>query len=539
MIILGINGGVRAGYQDVSAVLVKNGEVVYAIAEERLNRKKHSSGQLPFLSIHSALDFAKINIQDVDYIATHGSTWGETYEAVLAEYMQNSFGHCPKIVRVHHHIAHAASAYYGSGYDESMVLTMDASGDGIAVQKAIGKAGVLQVVDQISRDNSLGIFYSIITQYCGFTRDTDEYKLMGLAPYGNANLVKLDDVIEINSANYVVNQAFLKEMKPGTPQGSRQQAAYSKKLIDLLGPARLPGAEMSAHYKNVAAAAQCKLQEAIVNLVTQFHKETGLRTICLAGGVALNCEVNRHLMALPFIDQVFVQPASGDDGISLGAAWYVSNEMGFRPVPAAHYYIGNAFSNDKILADLNLMRVSYQHVEDPASAAASLVSQDKIVAWFQNRDEFGPRALGARSILANPCNPSMKKLLNQKIKFREGFRPFCPSVLEEDVALHFTGKQSLSPYMTINYKVLNSSLTPSISHANNTARIQTVNNRHHPLFYDYLKNLKKEIGVGMSINTSFNRNQEPIVHQPIEAVSAFYGSGIDALIIGNYLLEKN
>jgi carbamoyltransferase len=538
MYILGINGGVRAGYQDVSTVLLENGKVVYAIAEERLNRKKHSAGQLPYLGIKEALAFAQINIEDIDYLATHGSTWGEQYEEVLKEYMLFNFGYCPKIIRVHHHMAHAASAYYGSGYEDAMILTMDASGDGFAMQKAIGKQGKIEILEQIPRTNSLGIFYSMITQFCGFTRDTDEYKLMGLAPYGDASQVKLDELIEVTRDGFKTNPDFLKKLKPGAPQGSRQQAAFSERLIQLLGQPRQPAAPFTDYYKNIAAAGQEKLEQAVLATVKSLHEATGLRRLCLAGGVALNCEVNQHLMNLDFIDEIFVQPASGDDGISLGAAWLVSEEMGIKAVPSSNYYFGNSFSNNRLLDYFKLMGVKAQTLNNPAQKAAELVAQDKVVAWFQGRDEFGPRALGARSILANPRHPQMKELLNQKIKFREGFRPFCPSVLEKDAIEYFDGKQAVAPYMTINYQVKAGHNIPSITHVNNTARIQTVNEEQNPLYFAYLRELKEKIDVGMSINTSFNRNQEPMIHNPIEAISAFFGSGMDALVIGDFLLEK-
>lgn len=538
MYILGINGGVRAGYQDVSTVLVQDGQVIYAIGEERLNRKKHSAGQLPYLGIKEALKFANIAIQDIDYLATHGSTWGEQYEAVLEEYMRYHFGHCPKIVRVHHHMAHAASAYYGSGFDEAMILTMDASGDGIAIQKAKGKAGKIEILEQIPRTNSLGIFYSMMTQFCGFTRDTDEYKLMGLAPYGNPSKINLDEILEVTNKGFKTNPDFLKSLQPGAPQGSRQQAAYSEKLIQLLGQPRLPSTPFSDYYQDVAAASQQKLEEVILATVRSLHEETGLRRLCLAGGVALNCEVNQHLMNLDFIDEIFVQPASGDDGISLGAAWLVSEEMGRKAIPSSNYYMGNAYSNDELQAYFELTGVQAKAINNPAQQAAELVGRDKVVAWFQGRDEFGPRALGARSILANPRHPEMKQIINKKIKFREGFRPFCPSVLEEDAMAYFDGKQAVAPYMTINYQVKAGHDIPSITHVNNTARIQTVNREQNPLYYAYLRELKEKIGVGMSINTSFNRNQEPMIHNPIEAISAFYGSGMDAMLIGDFLLEK-
>jgi carbamoyltransferase len=538
MYILGINGGVRAGYQDVSAVLLKDGAVIYAIAEDRLNRRKHSAGQLPFLAIKEALKYAGISIHDISCVATHGSTWGVEYEKVVEEYLRYSFGYSPKIVRIHHHLAHAASAYHGSGFDDAMVLTMDASGDGISMQKAIGRKGEIETIEQISRTNSLGIFYSIMTQFCGFTRDTDEYKLMGLAPYGDASKIDLREVLDVSNNSFELNSKFLKEIKTGAPQGSRQQAAFSHKLVQLLGEPRIAVNELTQHYKDVAAAAQNTLNKAIIATVTQFYKETGIRKICVAGGIALNCETNRHLMNLDFIDDVFVQPASGDDGISLGAAWFVSNEMGVSPKPTSNYYLGNEYSNDQIKQQLDLMGLNYKAIEDVGDCAANLVAEDKIVAWFQGRDEFGPRALGARSILANPRKAEMKQILNHKIKFREGFRPFCPSVLEEDAMEHFIGKKKSSPYMTINYEVKGGQDMPGISHVNKTARIQTVNQDSNALYYDYLQKLKEKIGVGVSINTSFNRNQEPVIHSPIEAISAFYGSGIDTILIGNFLIQK-
>lgn len=415
---------------------------------------------------------------------------------------------------------------------------MDASGDGIAIQKAIGKDGKIEVKEQIPRTNSLGIFYSIMTQYCGFTRDTDEYKLMGLAPYGNKDLIDLSEVLDIGKGSFELNNQFLKALVPGAPQGSRQQAAYSEKLIQLLGPSRLAMNPIDDHFKNVAAATQAKTQDAIIELVKQFHRETGLRKLALAGGVALNCEVNRHLMNLDFIDDIFVQPASGDDGISLGAAWYVSKELGFSPLPCSTYYLGDAYEQDAIQKYLDLMGLNYKRIDNPSETAAKLVAENKVVAWFQNRDEFGPRALGARSILANPRSVNMKQILNQKIKFREGFRPFCPSILESDVKEYFKGKQRVSPYMTINFDVQNGHEIPSVCHVNNTARIQTLNREQNELYFEYLSQLKKYTGIGMSINTSFNRNQEPMIHNPIEAVSAYYGSGMDALVIGDFLLQK-
>ncbi len=535
--VLGINGGVRMGYQDISAALSKNGEIIAAIEEERLNRIKHSPGQIPYLSIKKVLQIAQINLEEVDLVVSHGSTWGEAYESVLRKHFKMYFNYCPPINRVHHHLAHAASTYYASGFKEAMVLSIDASGDGISLQKAIGSDGNLEIVEQIPRTNSLGIYYSLITQFCGFTRDSDEYKLMGLAPYGDPNKIKLDWLLDTIDGGYKFNQNYIQKLEPGQPQPSRQQAIYDDKIFEILGNPRIPGSILTQHYKDVAAAAQLKLEDTLIQIVTDFHKKTGLRKLCLAGGVALNCSANMLLMNLPWLNDVYIQPAAGDNGISLGCAYLGSKALNETPQKMASAYLGDSYSNSEIEQYLKLFNLSYQKIISPEKEAAKLVAQGKVIGWFQGKMEFGPRALGSRSILASPLIPEMKAIINQKIKFREGFRPFCPSVLEEDFSEYFEGKQHKSPYMTINYKVISTKI-PSATHVNGTARIQTVNKTQNPLFYNYLLELKHISGHGISLNTSFNRSNEPIVASPKDAVSVFYGSGLDALIIGNFLLIK-
>jgi carbamoyltransferase len=538
MIILGINGGIRMGYQDVAAAIVKDGYVIAAVEEERCNRIKHSPGKIPYLSVAQVLELASITIHEVDYIATHGSTWGDAYNQVLKEYFNRYFGYCPEIVKVHHHVAHAASAYYASGFDEAMVLTLDASGDGIAMQKAIGKGRELVVKEQIPRTNSLGIFYAMMTQFCGFTRDEDEYKLMGLAPYGNPNQYDLSPIIDIHSKGYTFHNQYIKSLEVGQPQPTKQEAIFTNQLTNLLGPSRIPGTPITEKYKDLAAATQQKLTEAVIAIVQDFQKSTGLRKLCLAGGVALNCAANQFLMELDGINDLYIQPAAGDSGIALGAAYWVAKEMGDTPKPMQDVYLGKAQSNDEIKKMLLLSGINFTKSNEPHEEAARLVADNKVVGWFQNRMEFGPRALGNRSILANPLALDMKQRINAKIKFRESFRPFCPSVVEEDFNLFFKGKLAVSPYMTINFEVKNPESLPSSTHVDATARVQSVNAHQNPLFYQYLQALKNEIGVGISINTSFNRNNEPIVASVIDAISAYYGSGMDALVIGNYVLRK-
>lgn len=540
MIILGINGGVRLGYQDVSASLLIDGNIVAAVEEERINRIKFSPGQLSFHSIRAVLNKANISIHDVDYVATHGSTWGEEYLEVLKGYFKYTFGHCPAIEAVHHHNAHAASSYYPSGFDEAMVVTIDNSGDGVSTQLAIGRKGKLEEISRFSRPNSLGIFYSLITQYCGFVRDSDEYKLMGLAAYGQPD-IDLSWLLSWQSGSYSLNDKYLKKVAPSAPQPTRQQAIFNEHLTDKLGrPPLMPGQKVSSFYKNLAASAQLKFEEILIRLVTDFHQKTGLRKLCLAGGAALNCVANQKLMNLDFIDEIYVQPASGDSGISLGAACYLSNELGFRPSPIAHTYLGEAFDNQAIEDILKLTNNPYDRIENPAAHAARLVAENKTVGWFQGSAEFGPRALGNRSILANPTHPEMAKHVNKIIKYRESFRPFCPSVLEEDAMRYFDGKQALSPHMTITYDVneQGAQALPAVTHEDNTARIQTVSKESNPVFYQYLTDVKKLTGHGVTLNTSFNVNGEPMVYKPVDAIRTFYGSGLDSLVIGNFLLNK-
>jgi carbamoyltransferase len=540
MIVLGINGGVRLGYQDVSASLLKDGKVLVAIEEERLNRIKFSPGQLSELSVYKCLEYSGLTIRDVDVVACHGSTWGTVFENILRSYFTDNFGYCPELYFVHHHIAHAASAYYGSGFDEALIITMDASGDGVSTQVCTGKNGKIEIIERFSRPNSLGIFYSLITQFCGFRRDSDEYKLMGMAAYGNKHAYDFSNILDYRNGQLFFNEEFLKPIKPGESQPTRQEKAYSKKLTEMLGKARLRNEEITQKYYDIAASAQYQLEKVILAMVEDFHKRTGLRKICLAGGVALNCLVNQKIMNLDFIDEIYVQPAAGDSGISLGAAMYASVQKGYIPEPIETALLGPDFTNEQIKSVLDENLIKYKYIDDPAEVAAELISQNKVIGWFQGRIEFGPRALGARSILANPAMPDVKNILNKKIKFREPFRPFCPSVTEEDSREYFVGKAEKAPFMNITFDTTQKAkdFTPGIVHADGTSRIQTVNKELQPLYHSLLCKLKEKTGHPVVVNTSFNTNNEPIVFSPADAVATFYRSGLEALVIGNYLIEK-
>ncbi|HAP68768.1 MAG TPA: hypothetical protein DCR04_03435 [Flavobacteriales bacterium] len=536
MIILGINGGVRLGYQDVSAVLIRDGKVLAAVEEERLSRIKHSPGQLPYRSINEVLSIAGLQMRDVELVATHGNTWGSGYEAVLERYFKYTFNASPKIIRYHHHLCHAASAYYASGYDEAMVLTMDASGDGDSMQRAIGRGSALAIEEQVPRTNSLGILYSMMTQFCGFTRDSDEYKLMGLAPYGNPNHVDLSFLVDLSGKGFEVNRHYMFSAEPGQPQPSRQQAIFNQSLIDELGAPRIPGSGLSQFYKDVAASTQRLLEEVLCKVVREFHEDTDIRWLCLAGGVALNCAANKKILELDFIDDIFVQPASSDAGISLGAAYLASTQFDRRPERQVGTKLGRNYSEAEVTNQLSQLGISFKTVEDPAVLAADLIHQNKVIGWFNGRAEFGPRALGSRSILGSATNPDMKELINRKIKFREGFRPFCPSVIKEDFKKAFSSPAEGLPYMTVNVDV-RSDRFPAITHVNGTARVQTVDDSDDS-FHQLLKSVGERQELGMVVNTSFNRMGEPMVYSVRDAVSCFFGSGLDYLVIGRCMVSK-
>ncbi|MCO5233263.1 MAG: hypothetical protein M9888_05965 [Chitinophagales bacterium] len=539
MYILGINGGVRLGYRDASAVLMKDGEILAAVEEERLNRIKSSPHQLPDLAIRQVLEIAKITIQDVNIVATHGSTWGEQYEDILKNYFETNFGYCPQIMRFHHHDCHAAGSYFSSGFQESLIFTFDNSGDGIGTQVAIGRGTQIEVLERIERPNSLGMFYGMVTQYCGFVRDSDEFKLMGLAPYGKAE-IDLSDVLKVDENGFFLNLDYIQKIIPGQPQPSIQQAIFSDKLIQQYGINRLPKTPLTSFYKDFAASAQQRLEIAMISLIKKYIRQTGIKKVCISGGVGLNCAANKVIIEMSEVDALFVQPAAGDAGISQGATYLAGISQGITPQKVTNVYWGQSYTNEEIESTFKKLGLQPKHTKDPALLAAQMVAKGRVIGWFQGRMEFGPRALGNRSILTNPLSKDVQSIVNQKIKFREGFRPFCPSVLEEDFDLYFEGKQKIAPYMTINYQAKEGArqVLPGVIHINDTARIQTVNAQQNALYYEYLKELKRLIGHGVSLNTSFNVNHQPIVENPIQAISTFYGSGLDALVIGDYYLEK-
>lgn len=539
--VLGINGGVRPGYQDLSAVLLKGTKVVAAIEEERLNRIKHCAGQLPIKAIQEVLSIAQIDIEDVAAVGFHGSTWHDGIDLVLQKHFENYLGFAPLFYRFHHHLCHAASAYYPSGLNNALILTIDGSGDGVSTQIAVGKGSEIEVISTHDRPQSLGFFYSIITQLCGFTRDADEYKLMGLSAYGNANQYNLDDILAIDENGYHFDLSFMEEITAGQPAPSRFEILYSKKLIEKFKVSRRHQKSISQTYKDIAAAAQAQLEKAIISIVKKYVKQTGIHDVCLSGGVALNCLANQKIEQLPEVNQLFIQPAANDAGISLGAAYLTNQKIGVKNFePQQHSFLGNAFTDIEIESVFKHCELTYKHSSDLITDAAQLLAHDKVIGWFQGRMEFGPRALGNRSILANPSSPDIQKKINQKIKFRESFRPFGATVLLEDFHTYFEAKCTEAPYMTKVFFVKKEyqEQLKGIIHVDGTCRVQTINEAQNEKYYKLIQSFKKITGYGVLLNTSFNLSHEPIVAHPREAIASFYASGLDTLIIGNFIVHK-
>lgn len=541
MNILGISGGFRQGYQDVSACLVIDGKVVAAVEEERINRIKFSAGRLPYLSVFEVLNIGNIQFSDLDCIAFHGSTWGEEIQPRLEDYFIQHFGSCPTLLRFHHHDCHAASTYYASGFDKATVITFDNSGDGISLQIMKGENGKLTLLERFARPDSLGLFYQIITQYCGFVKDSDEYKVMGLSSYGNRDAFDFSWLIDFKNEKLEINKNHIVVPQPGAASLHKDEMAFNENFIKKMGQERrIPKSEMTNFYKNVAASAQQHFENILLKIVKHYIEKTGLPNLCFAGGAALNCVANQKIMNASFVEALFVQPASGDAGISLGAAWLCSVENGLEPITTQNTFLGTRFTSSEIEDVLKVSNLQYEFIENPSEDAAQEIHRNKVIGWFQGAMEFGPRALGNRSILANATNAKMQDIVNKKIKFREAFRPFCPSVLEEDASLYFEGKQASAPFMTITYDVKKEmhQKIPSVTHIDGTARIQTVNEKQNKLFYDLLRELKLLSGHGLVMNTSFNLWHEPIVNSPRDAIATFFASGMDVLYLGDFKIVK-
>jgi carbamoyltransferase len=547
---------------DSSACIARDGEVLFAVAEERLSRVKHDA-RFPTLSIRACLDFAGVRAEEVDYVCQgwpaprigflHDLSCYATGKQPLASrallnstrhfvsmWHQRSgesrfreiFGPAPrtKYRLIQHHLAHAISAYSFSGFDDAAILVIDGRGAWEATSIWRGRDGRIEHVQTIPWPNSLGLFYAQFTKYLGFQPYSDEWKVMGLAPYGQSG-VELSDFIEMDENSYRVATRLL----------LGKDSAPTAGIESHLGPKREPESEIQSHHKDIAFAVQDACERAMLQLSKRAVVEAGCRDLCLAGGVALNSKANGKILTSGIVDHLFVQPAAGDDGVCLGAALAPYLDSGGK-LPLSrmrHAYLGTASSDTEIKKSLETYKIRYTRMEDTAKMVAEMLASGKIVGWFQGRMEFGPRALGSRSILADPRDPEMTEKVNNAVKFREWWRPFAPSMLAE-MAADYVESATDSPFMILTAQVKQEkrSVIPAVTHVDGSARPQTVERDVNPLYWRLICEFGRLTGVPVVMNTSFNLRGEPIVCSPTDAIRTFFSSGMDALAIGSFLVEK-
>ncbi len=573
MYVLGIN----AVYHDSAACLVKDGQVVAAAEEERFTHVKHGKRPVPFstyLLPHYAIDYclkeAGINLTAVDHVAYsydpdillrdhpdedislplepskngQNSGWESPWDPLFLSYIKNAprqlVDGAPHHIMsrfqgaredghftfqwhfVNHHLAHAASAFLPSPFEEAAVLTIDGRGEKATTAYYLGRGNQLQQIGEVDIPDSLGILYEKVTEYLGFLHSSDEYKVMALASFGQPTY--LDDFCQI--VKYT---------------GNGQYTVAPVDLVERFGPARLKGGPLDQRHYDIAKSLQMVLEDTALKITNWLYEQTSSENLCLAGGVALNVVMNSYLRDHGPFKNIWIQPAAGDNGTAMGAALWVDvqeRQPEERAYQMDHAFLGPGYSEEEIEQFLKWSKLPYRRVDNIAETAAEMLAQDKVIGWYQGRLEFGPRALGARSILASPMHAEMQERLNE-IKDREDFRPVAPVVLEEDAPEWFI-KGSKSPFMLFVYDVQpeKASLIPAVRHVDGTARIQTINREQNPPYYDLLKAFKARTGVPVLVNTSFNTRGEPIVNSPRDAVECFWTSPLDALFIGPFVLEK-
>ncbi|KAA6341496.1 Decarbamoylnovobiocin carbamoyltransferase [termite gut metagenome] len=595
--------GISAYYHDSAAALIVDGEVMAAAQEERFSRKKHDS-RFPMQAIRYVLEESDVTFENLAAIVFYDKPLLkferllETYHAFAPRGVRSFIASMPvwlkeklfmrRLLRKHlrpfgktnaqllfseHHLSHAASAFYPSPFVKAAILTIDGVGEWVTTAIAIGEDSGIRVLKEMHFPHSIGLLYSSFTYFLGFKVNSGEYKLMGLAPYGDPNspqtkLFKekiLRELVDLrDDGSVILNMEYFGFATHLTMINHKKW----EKLFGFLR--REPESGISPEHTNLAFAIQQVLEEIIIRLVYTTRKLTGCRQLTLAGGVALNCVSNSKIVSFGIFDEVWIQPAAGDAGGALGAALAVCHIYFGKPRQMENIgkdgmkyaYLGPSFSNTEIQKRLNRMDVIYTcfaGFEELISTVSGELADGKIVGWFQDRMEFGPRALGNRSILADPRNLKMQKKLNLKIKFREGFRPFAPSVLMEDAAIYFSFKGA-SPYMLFvallkeEWKLpaadnrvddiyerlyLPRSVIPAVTHLDYSARVQTVSRESNPKFWALLQAFKEKTGIGMLVNTSFNVRGEPLVCTPEDAYRDLMCSEMDCLVMGNFLLYRN
>jgi carbamoyltransferase len=557
--------GISCFYHDAAAALLRDGVIVAACQEERLSRKKHDS-RFPARAVRYVLKEAGIGPEDLDAVGFYDKPLLK-FERMLSTYIAtfprsfNSFRKAipvwlheklwvPAVVRkalrpykgpilfAEHHMSHAASTFLVSPFEEAAILTVDGVGEWATATYAVGRGTDIQMFKEIRFPHSLGLLYSAFTYYLGFKVNSAEYKVMGLAPYGKPVHFDriMNEMVHLNDdGSFKLNMKYFSYDYGLTMTNGRFDEFFG-------GPPRKPETWMNEREFDIAASVQKVCEEIVLRMARYIHRETGLPNLCMAGGVALNCVANGRVIRETPFENLFVQPAAGDAGGAVGVAHYLYNTLEKQPRGPAwtHAYLGPAFTDAEIAQYLDQAGAKYRVLSDAevAPLTARLVADGNVVGWFQGRMEFGPRALGGRSILADPRDPKMRDTLNMKIKFREGFRPFAPSVLA-DKAGEWFDIDCDSPYMLLVAQVHEGKrVIPSVTHVDGSARLQTVTREESPLYYDTIAEFGRLTGVPVVINTSFNVRGEPIVCTPHDAYLCFMRTNMDHLVLGRCLLDK-
>jgi carbamoyltransferase len=573
--------GINAYHGNASAAILCDGQLVAAVEEERFNRVKYAAG-FPAAAIRYSLKKAGITLAEVDHVAVPRNPYARLAtklfyalrmpafarerlkvlakftgirEALAAAFDADPEKFSAKFHRVEHHIAHLASAFYCSPFPEAALLSADGLGDFASSMWGAGFGRRMNFHGSIAFPHSLGLYYSAVTQYLGFLKFGDEYKVMGLGAYGQPEFLEgFREMLRSNGARFHLGLEYFTHHRSG-PEMSWAEAEqtpvlakmYSEAMARKFGPARLPEAPIEERHRNLACSLQLRLEEVYLGMLRRLAEETGMKSVCLAGGVAFNCVANGKIPQSTGFENVYVHPAAGDAGLAVGAALFVWHQVLGNPraFQMEHAYWGPEFSRQEIRTAVVAGRLEERgcvlaelEEEELLKRTAALVAEGKIVGWFQGRAEWGPRALGNRSIVADPRRPEMKDTLNRRIKHRESFRPFAPSILAEKTAEWFEQSHP-SPFMTMAYAVKRHmrDKIPAPTHVDGTGRLQTVTATANPRYWRLIREFGRQTGVPVVLNTSFNDN-EPIVCKPEEAIDCFERTHMDALVLGDVLITR-
>lgn len=556
--------GISCFYHDAAAALVVDGRLVAAVSEERFSRIKHDP-ELPKNAVNFCLSKAGIKIDELDHIVFYDKPITK-FERILTGYMsvpllsfksfitaapvwlrrklwinqviEKELGYNKEVLYMSHHMSHAAGAFFGSPFDEAAILTIDGVGEWATASYGIGRNNQIQLIKEMHYPHSVGLLYSAFTYYLGFQVNSAEYKVMGLAPYGKPEYQKLieDNIVRIcNDGSIFLNLKYFTYHYGQTMTGRAFEKLFGR-------PRRDPESAIDSFHENMAASVQAVTEKIVLKMARHVKETTNLNRLCLSGGVALNCTANGLLLKENLFDEIYAQPAAGDAGGAIGAALYTHYKLSGENKKVQPFFgIGPCpeTTDVKTFLEQNRIPYSFKSADEQLSSLANKIADGAIVGFFNGAMEFGPRALGFRSIVADPRDNAMKEKINAAVKYREPFRPFAPAVLKEKANEYFDCK-GVAPYMIFNYTVHGNkrAVIPAVTHIDNTSRIQTVSEPDNPAFYNLLLEFEKITDVPVLLNTSFNLRGYPIVNTPAEAFETFCTGGIDFLYIQGYLLSK-